>query len=76
MENGCFLATSKYVTMRQPQLASFFHAFMTLEKLFGGSFQNTLNYFNIHHLVTKAFPPVSKEENGRGVYCLWSEKLL
>lgn len=56
VENGCFLATSKYVIMRQLQLASFLYALMTLEKLFWGTFQSTLNYFCIYHSVTKAFP--------------------
>lgn len=44
--------------MRQLQLASFLYALMTLEKLFWGTFQSTLNYFCIYHSVTKAFPPV------------------
>lgn len=58
--------------MRQPQLASFLYAFMALEKLFGGSFQSTLNYFSIHHFVTKS--PQCLEKKMEDEFTLYGQR--
>lgn len=57
--------------MELPQLASFHYAFMALAEVFGDSFQRTLTYFNIYYFVTKEFPPVFEEENGRKISLLY-----
>ena len=49
---------------------------MVMEKLFGGLFQSTLNYFDIQCSCTKAFPSESEEGNKRKMHLLFMVRLI